>query len=284
MKANIDDFVGELTVSMVDKTGRPVELDRTPFRLIFERPVALAKGRWKTIATSFFAPTTSPNVSITSRLRSRSGLTKSADQPAIASMLLPYQYHWVALAKNPAKYTYIKALDVVRFPNGGDGGAEGDNDEHYVVVLPNVEKGAPLPDNPLAWTTIAYILWDELEPDRLSIDQRDALVDWLHWGGQLIVSGPDSLGLLRGSFLEPYLPAAGGEAIKIDQESLDVLTAEWTPARAGKRVPPLVAAKPWSGIRLEPKAGASSVQGTSDLLIEKHVGRGRVVVKRIPTR
>ena len=34
------------------------------------------------------------------------------------------------------------------------------------------------------------MLWDDLEPDRLSLDQRQALIDWLHWGGQLIVSGP----------------------------------------------------------------------------------------------
>ena len=40
------------------------------------------------------------------------------------------------------------------------------------------------------------------------------LVDWLHWGGQIIISGPKSLDLLRGkTFLGPYLPALPGEPI-----------------------------------------------------------------------
>ena len=38
------------------------------------------------------------------------------------------------------------------------------------------------------------------------------MLDWLHWGGQLILSGPDTLDSLRGSFLEPYLPATSAGA------------------------------------------------------------------------
>ncbi len=45
-------------------------------------------------------------------------------------------------------------------------------------------------------------------------------MDWLHWGGQLMVNGPDSLDLLKGSFLEPYLPATSGGSRKISAGDL----------------------------------------------------------------
>ena len=73
-----------------------------------------------------------------------------------------------------------------------------------------------LPDNPLTWTSTAYVLWDEVDPgDPLSPEQKKALVDWIHWGGQLIINGPNSFDLLKGSFLEPYLPATNGGTRKI---------------------------------------------------------------------
>ena len=65
-----------------------------------------------------------------------------------------------------------------------------------------------LPTNALYWTSIAYLLWDDFDPAQWDVDQQQALIDWLHWGGQIIVSGPDALEQLRNSFLRPYLPAS----------------------------------------------------------------------------
>ena len=70
---------------------------------------------------------------------------------------------------------------------------------YYYVIRPSVEKTAPLPSHPLAWTTIAYIFWDDLDPGVLTNSQQQALLDWLHWGGQLVISGPSSLDKLKGS-------------------------------------------------------------------------------------
>ena len=84
------------------------------------------------------------------------------------------------------------------------------------------------------------MLWDEVDPGELfTPEQERALVDWLHWGGQLIISGPDSLDLLKGSFLEPYLPATSGgpRTIAADDPSLAELNSGWmisTPTIAGR--------------------------------------------------
>ena len=68
--------------------------------------------------------------------------------------------------------------------------AESETLRYYYVVRPTVDKTAPLPSHPLAWTTIAYVFWDDLDPAVLTNQQQQALLDWLHWGGQLVISGP----------------------------------------------------------------------------------------------
>ncbi len=72
------------------------------------------------------------------------------------------------------------------------------------------------------------------------------MLDWLHWGGQLILSGPDTLDTLRGSFLAPYLPALSVGACKLGPAELHELNAF-----SGKPIRPLQPARPWSGIRLQ---------------------------------
>ena len=102
-----------------------------------------------------------------------------------------YQYHFVVLAKTPARYSYVKTIDSVRVPFNGETEMDSTEDTyHYVVVELGADQLDLLPDNPLTWTSIAYVLWDQVDPgDPFPADQKKALVDWLHWGGQLIISG-----------------------------------------------------------------------------------------------
>ena len=98
---------------------------------------------------------------------------------------------------------------------------ESDNEQealHYNVVQLGADQIALLPDNPLTWTSVAYLLWDEIDPgEPFPAEQKNALVDWLHWGGQLIISGPNSLDKLRGSFLAPYLHGEMSQTAKLTQ-------------------------------------------------------------------
>ena len=74
-------------------------------------------------------------------------------------------------------------------------------------------------------------------------------MDWLHWGGQLVVNGPDSLDLLKGSFLAKHLPATSGGGREIAAGDLRALNEHWMirSAKAGQRLAPK---QPWSGIDL----------------------------------
>ena len=67
-----------------------------------------------------------------------------------------------------------------------------------------------------------------MRPTISTVSQQQALLDWLHWGGQLIISGGagQSFSLLRESFLGPYLPAeATGETVPLTQDDLRPLVA-----------------------------------------------------------
>ncbi len=132
----------------------------------------------------------------------------------------------------------------------------------------------------MAWTPIAYLLWDDWQPGDLSPDQQQALLDWLHWGGQLIISGPRSLEALRGSFLEPYLPATAGKSVELQPDELRDLEA-FTIQDHLKR-PKLIVKKPWSGIELRRTPEATYPLGLDPaehlLLAERRVGKGRIVV------
>ncbi len=83
-----------------------------------------------------------------------------------------------------------------------------DRQRYYRLVLPNEPDKLALSAHPLTWTTISHVIWDGLPPDALTVSQQQAMLDWLHWGGQLIFTGGagQAYPLFRESFLGPYLP------------------------------------------------------------------------------
>jgi hypothetical protein len=129
-----------------------------------------------------------------------------------------------------------------------------------------------LPSHSLYWTSIAYVLWDDFDPNLLDLDQQRAMLDWLHWGGQLILSGPDTLETLRGSFLGPYLPATAAGTRAITADDLSPLSP-WS----GRQEKPLNPIHPWTGVKFQKHEQARFLPDTGDLLVERNVGRGRIV-------
>jgi len=150
--------------------------------------------------------------------------------------------------------------------------------------MPPADKPVPLSSQSLAWTSLAYVIWDDMSASRLSEGQQQALVDWLHWGGQLIVSGPDTLDTLRASFLAPYLPAESKGTAALSTADLARLSAAWTlpaPRGPGREIQAL---QGWSSVQLKPRKDMPGVRelattaAGAPLVVEGRVGRGRVVV------
>ena len=107
------------------------------------------------------------------------------------------------------------------------------------------------------------------------------MIEWLHWGGNLIVSGPLSLDALRGSFLDEYLPATTSETTTYDVDSLAELNSHWSVTDNAGVPQALRPAAPLSGVRLVKREGAEFFPGTGDLVAERRVGRGRIVVTAV---
>lgn len=274
-RANNFNFRGQLDVAMVSNSSQLLPLDDMPFHLRFARPATLPKGQLRNLEFPIFAPVAVPNSRARSVLETASGGTVHEDLTILLRMPA-HQYFFVILAKDAGRYQFISSLDSIRAPTGQL--TEPSMEAHYRLIAPKIRREVPLPSQPLAWSSLAYVLWDDIAPDLLDVDQQTSLVDWLHWGGQILISGPDTLDKLRGSFLDPYLPVEGAEVWELTQESLAALdSAPWT--RDGKA---LRLTRPWSGqklkLRAEDTASLISSPDGQPLLVERRVGRGRVVV------
>ncbi|TWT77671.1 hypothetical protein Pla123a_14670 [Posidoniimonas polymericola] len=292
MKRNYDDWVGRTSQEVVDSNGQPIPLDYTAFSLRSQRPVALSKGQTKDVESVFFAPPITRKFNIRARISGRDGLDVVPLPLEPVTPMQSHQYHFVVLAANPASYGRLGSLrsvnspvhfefDLLSSPSGLPPRLQ------YRVVAPELGERAPLPDNLYCLTSTAYLLWDEVDPTIFEPPQREALVDWLQWGGQLIISGPDSLALLRDSFLAPYLPATAGDAWEITAADLQPMVDAWGVGKG----PELQLPRPWSGVRLDlveddsdrresdsPVARATAQLRCGELFAERRVGRGRVLV------
>jgi len=315
MKSNDHDFLGRVTMTLMAAGNRPLAWDHTPFSLHFSRPVALAQGRKKWVEGQVLMPQKLVKARLHWTLQQRDSLTSVRQQtlPPLVRMP-PNQYFLAVLAKEPGRYGYLRVADAVRAPWEDEQG--GISTRHYQVLLLDATRSLPLPANMLDWTSLAVVVWDQIDPDRLTPDQQQALVDWLHWGGRLVISGPGSLATLRGSFLDPYLPATSTETVSITREALPGWNAYWAlpshptattstrgdskfdqsqadPSRAtrsqaslsqrgavsdsGKLLPTV----PWPAIVLKPRPQGQEVPGTDHLFYQRRIGQGTLLVSAI---
>jgi hypothetical protein len=75
-----------------------------------------------------------------------------------------------------------------------------------------------LPDNWIGLDAVDVIVWDEAHPDQLQNPaQAEALRDWVHRGGQLVVGLGASWNKLRQGRLADLIPYTGGTVMEVDQ-------------------------------------------------------------------
>ena len=287
MKANNFDFRGVLRAASVERGGEPFDVPNTPFRFYLARPAPLPKGQAKYFETIHFVPhleeaDPSKVVWFQTTLLSATGGREVASSMIPTVRMPAYQTFFVVLASEPESYGYLQTLDSV-MPPSAELFSE-DRMLYYRVVLAKANSRIPLPSQPLTWTTISHILWDGIVPQSLTPDQQTALVDWLHWGGQLIVSGPNSLDAMRGTFLDPYMPVVQSNTVELLPEDLRELDRNWSiPSnRNAQRLSLNLEGGPLVGVRMEKHPEANYLSGTGELVIERRVGGGRIVVTAFP--
>lgn len=287
-RANLADVRGELQLSVVDRnSGTPLLVPGTRFQLTYSRSVVLPKGQEKRFRLLYPLPVSEPRKVAKFAMRHRLiprqskrslNLTRDPVTP-----IPGYQYFLLVLAAEPDRYAFVKQLHAIRQPPFDLAASE--PEVYYQVVMSDAERPAPLPEHPFAWSPIAYILWDDLAPQRLTENQARSLVDWLHWGGQLIISGPGSLDSLKGSFLDPYLPVQTGGNRQLNQTHFDAINKTWqfhTDGKHGRPHVEILEDRPLGGVVLQLREGGSFVPGTGEMVAERRVGRGRIAVTAFP--
>ena len=274
---------GQLTAHSVDGASRPVPIPATDYYLSTSRPVSLPKGEWKNFETNVYLPPRNKRVTSAmvnySMNRSSSGLAQIVlAQPT--SLMKPFQYHIVLMSNRPDTYSFLNLADCIRLRGQL---ANGEVIDPFYYIVPTIpDDPIPLPQHSLNWTTIAYLIWDDYDPDSLAPQHQEAILDWLHFGGQLIISGPDCLDKLQTSFLADYLPAHFDGSRNLTNADLDELNRNWTvPATrnaAQKRVFQISDKVPLLGITFKPHDDAQFIKGTGEIAIERQIGRGRIAI------
>lgn len=302
-KANNFDFQGLLASMPVDANGDPLEIEHTRFRMLLDRPASLPKGQTKYFESLFFLTRRPADVATTYQLRNRlSGYrtTNTAVETTVGGIpMRPHEYYLVVLSADPSRYVDLPKLDSIapqksEFFDPSEESGNLSAARYFYVVLDKADKNVALPSHPLAWSMIAQVVWDDINPQTLTKQQQQALLDWLHWGGQLIVSGPNSLDKLKGSFLEPFLPCSSEEAASLGEAELEPINSFWSPEdddrkrrfsqtdKQSIRVAKtwrwnLIAGKSIPGVQLSLAQGGQFVPHTGELVAERRVGAGRIV-------
>ena len=271
VKANRGDFQGELQTEITDFNSRKLPLVGVPYEMTSHRPAILAKGQPKSLETCTWIPPRQEARSVNFKLAAGGGGPAVIDTSMVLSRMPSYQYFFVVLSQPASRYEYLdkRLASIHQHPAGPT--------YYKVVSMPAGAPGTPgrrpsLPTSALCWTSIAYLLWDDFDPAQWDVDQQQALIDWLHWGGQIIVSGPDALERLHNSFLRSYLPATVKQSRTFSADDLAELSYWAGEGGAGPRP-----VKPWAGAVLEKEPNAEFLPRRGNLLVERQVGRGRIV-------
>jgi hypothetical protein len=305
MRTNEDDYDGFLQTDAV-------KLPEMPLQIVYRRDARMMKEQRRGLAQQVLL-TRIPKEWTLDLVRPGS-LRPDASWSASLTTLEPHQMLILILSKDATNQfaSWNRMMAMIPMGVERDSTRDLDRQRYYRLVLPMEPDKPPLSSHPLTWTTISHIVWDGLPPDVLSVSQQQAILDWLHWGGQLIFTGGagQSYAIYHDSFLGPYLPAdASGQTVGLTQEDLKPLSQSYPPPTAPdlpagdgtNPVPPIVQGfgsiyrapvpiavardKPVYLSVLRPVAGASTIplgEASPHLLaVESRVGRGRITMLTI---
>lgn len=202
MKANYVDFAGVLQTS-------PVRLLDMPHAVTFRREARLLKEQRGKLGQQIMLPGFQKEIAL--ELTRPGAIRPEGTTLALLRKLEPHQLLIPVLGENAPLYGALSRYQALIPASADREPTVVERQRYFRVVYPTSEPDKPLPlsPHPLTWTTASHVIWDGQDPEGLNINQQQALLDWVHWGGQLIVvggAGP-SLAPLRDSFLGPYLPA-----------------------------------------------------------------------------
>lgn len=199
-----------------------------------------------------------------------------------ASMLQPQEYFLIVLTKRPERFSLLQTADWIR-PPVDESEFSVDRPSNYRLVFPRTDGLLTLPETMLDWTSTAVLLWDDLDPSALTVEQTRAVIDWVHFGGRLIINGTGAGIELTRSKLGPLMPMEIQGNGELEAASVAQLLESWSVLGDTTTQQQAVIARERSArlvVAGQVHPAAVSVRDTSDLLLKRQVGSGQVILSR----
>ncbi len=292
LTANLSDEGLTASLKVLDRNRKVPPFLTGSLPIEFHRNVNLVKGQEKTIDLKYFQPeVTVPEKDLTFDSRptatlvssyARRGLGTPLHEPEYPIRMMDgYQYNLVVLSRDMSRYTFWRGLDCIIWPSRMRL-TEDRLTPHRIVDIGEEEMASHFPNRLYAMTNISHIVLNDTSVQLMALEQQTALVDWLHFGGTVIINGPDAIAGLDSSVLRSYVPIKSVETETMSATQIDLLNEHWTIERADDNRRDFEAPKPIPVLRGELLAGAAWVTHLDGLVAERLVGQGRVVMTMFP--
>jgi hypothetical protein len=292
-----------MAVGKVLRGEERVPLPATNFVSEFNRRTVLPKGQEKSIGLQFFVP-----MAVGSAGRDNLGMDggskalflgtelvavplmtpiSESNKRSRANELREHEYQLVVLSPQALAYQFLSGLDAIYWSYSELTTTDARVRSYEVSLVEPKNNQYGLPQSLLTMTSVASLVWDDVSPSDLSDDQQLAIVDWLHWGGQLVISGPTSWSRLQNSFLSPYLPGLSADSVELTTDSFAEMSRTWITKDLGKLQttdPIQIVGPPVAGLKMNLSPRGAWLPGSGELVAESQVGRGRIVVTGFPLR
>ncbi len=225
LRANDEDYQGYIQ-------SDPVMMPSMPHEMVFRREARLLKEQRARLPLQVNLMQTVPKEWTLDLVRPGAIRPEGIWQASLLT-LEPHQMLIMILSKESTNQFAAWNRLIAMLPSDAEReSSDLEKQRYYRLVLPmDVDKPALSP-HPLTWSTMSHVIWDGLPPDTLSVSQQQAMLDWLHWGGQIVFTGGAGQGysLLRESFFGPYLPAeATGQTVSLSRDDLRPLSQSFPP-------------------------------------------------------
>jgi len=298
-KSNREDLQ-VLAVGSVAQGSEPARVPGTDMINEFTRRTSLPKGQTKNVDLQYFVPFSgqqSDPLDFNSAARRLNFRTELLNWPLLTPLLSTpdvkpvnelkeHEFQLAVLGPHTLGYEFLKSLDAV-FWRGADLMQEERTRSYVLAYVQPEDNQYAFPHSMLTMSAMAVLLWDDVSVDNLSSDQQQALIDWLHWGGTLVINGPSSWSRLQNSFLSAYLPANQAETVELHTEDFAELSSTWETidqVAPGENEPLSIVGPAVGGLRFQLNARGDWLPGSGQLVAETSLGRGRIVVTAFPLR
>lgn len=269
----------------VKEPANQAATSRSENSFLVRRPAVLPKGQMRRLETRFLAPHLGrqmfDNVVMDGQFLGRDSNARFDLRPARFATMLPQTYFLVILTNRPERFTRWQTADWVRPVQGGRSFER--PPDNYRIIIPPTDGVLPIAETALDWTSTAVLLWDDVPLSALTPGQRTAILDWLNFGGLIVVNGTagvDSLTEARFRDLLPIAPSGATELLSEDAENF----LRWHSVDSDASTAAVIASlqNNSSHVAAAGVQRADAVEiGRGELLIERRVGRGRIVQCRV---